>query len=400
MKHTNGDRGSGSTGIAALDDALEGLYWGDSVVWELEESASADSFYEAAARAASGFHYAAYVTVTEEPAWLEGAGATLDVIDARPGSPLASPEALLHTFSSRCSKFDRDLLLFEGLDPLADAWGAEAAAEFFASTCSLLLELGAIAYWTYRGARHPALRHAVRHAPQCAIALSDERLRIKKAEGRGPGIEGRIYRHEPGPDGVTLTPAPTLARLGEALRAVRADLGLTQSDVARLAGVTASAVSQAERGHRGLSLETLLELTDKLGLGIDDFLRGKVRAGYRLARRHDPRERGSGHPLTLLDDEHSGYRIHAIYLPPHGTATNEGTQDGVELVTVASGLVQVLLPSASPVLRQGEALLVEDGGVYAWRNLCDREAMLFWITRAERPPSGEAASERALATTS
>jgi transcriptional regulator with XRE-family HTH domain len=180
---------------------------------------------------------------------------------------------------------------------LAEAWGADAAAEFFASTCSLLLELGAIAYWTYRGVKSPALRHAVRHVPQCAIALGDDSLRIKKAEGRGPGIEGRVYRYEAGPGGLTLTAAPTLARVGEALRALRADLGLTQNDVAQLAGVTASAVSQAERGHRGLSLETLLELTDSLGLSIDDFLRGKARAGYRLARRHDPRDRGSGHPL-------------------------------------------------------------------------------------------------------
>jgi len=393
MKHLNGGRGSASTGVAVLDDVLEGLYWGDSVLWELQESATAEPFYQAAARAATGFHYAAYVTVTREPASLDGTYGTLDVIDARPGSSHGSPNALLSTLSVRCSTFDRDLLLFDGLDALAEAWGADAAAEFFASTCSLLLELGAVAYWTYRGVKSPALRHAVRHVPQCAIALSDDSLRITKAEGRGPGIEGRVYRYEAGPDGLALTAAPTLARVGEALRALRADLGLTQNDVARLAGVTASAVSQAERGHRGLSLETLLGLTDSLGLSIDDFLRGKVRAGYRLARRHDPRDRGSGHPLTLLDDEQSGYRIHAIYLPPHGTATTERTPDGVEMVTVASGLVQVLLPSASPVLRQGEALLVDDASVYAWRNLCDREAMVFWITRAEGSTADEEAPE-------
>jgi hypothetical protein len=63
------------------------------------------------------------------------------------------------------------------------------------------------------------------------------------------------------------------------------------------------------------------------------------------------------------------------------------------MVTVASGLVQVLLPSASPVLRQGEALLVDDASVYAWRNLCDREAMVFWITRAESSTADEEASE-------
>jgi len=173
MKHLNGGRGSASTGVAVLDDVLEGLYWGDSVLWELQESATAEPFYQAAARAATGFHYAAYVTVTREPASLDGTYGTLDVIDARPGSSHGSPDALLSTLSVRCSTFDRDLLLFDGLDALAEAWGADAAAEFFASTCSLLLELGAIAYWTYRGVKSPALRHAVRHVPQCAIALEE-----------------------------------------------------------------------------------------------------------------------------------------------------------------------------------------------------------------------------------
>ena len=53
--------------------------------------------------------------------------------------------------------------------------------------------------------------------------------------------------------------------------------------------------------------------------------------------------------------------------------------DDVEVVTVATGLVQVLLASGGPVLRQGEALIAERSGVSGWRNLSDREAIVFWV---------------------
>ena len=69
---------------------------------------------------------------------------------------------------------------------------------------------------------------------------------------------------------MTLTPAPTLARLGEALRAVRADLGLTQNDVARLAGVTASAT-----GHDTLAAtDDFFSYRRNTLKGVRDYGRG------------------------------------------------------------------------------------------------------------------------------
>ena len=118
-------------------------------------------------------------------------------------------------------------------------------------------------------------------------ALSDGRLRIAKAEARGPGVEGSVFR-----DGVedgrpALEAAPAAARLGTALRAVRMQRNLSQSELARLLGISPSAVSQAERGRRGLSLETLLDACTKLDLTLDELLRGDVNP--RLPARPPPR---------------------------------------------------------------------------------------------------------------
>jgi transcriptional regulator with XRE-family HTH domain len=178
-----------------------------------------------------------------------------------------------------------------------------------------------------------------------------------------------------------LEAAPAAARLGTALRAVRTQRHLSQSDLARLLGISPSAVSQAERGRRGLSLDTLLDACSKLDLTLDELLRGDVNPGYRLARRHDPRRRADGRPLPLVDDRQAGLRAYLVTLAPGGQATPHLTHKGVELVAVVGGLVQVLLDAGRPVLRRGETLLAERTAVLGWRNLGESEATLFWILR-------------------
>jgi transcriptional regulator with XRE-family HTH domain len=160
---------------------------------------------------------------------------------------------------------------------------------------------------------------------------------------------------------------------------------ISQTELARLAGVSPSAVSQAERGQRGLSLETLLDLTTRLNITLDELLRGEVAPGYRLARRHDPHRSADGKPLPLLDDPEAGLRAYVMRLAPRSTCELGFVHKGAELVCVASGLIQVIMPVGRPVLRQGEALLAERSGITSCRNLSDREAMIFWVLRDDGP---------------
>jgi transcriptional regulator with XRE-family HTH domain len=213
------------------------------------------------------------------------------------------------------------------------------------------------------------------------LAVGEDRLRVAKAEGRPATAEGNVLRYRVVEGVPELSAASAASRLGAALRAVRINRGLSQSEIARLAGVSPSAISQAERGQRGLSLETLLHLTGKLNITIDELLRGQVAPGYRLARRHDPHRRGEGRVLALFDDPGAGLRSYLVRLGPRASVSAPSAHKGVELVAVASGLVQVVLTSGRPVLRSGETLLAEQSGVQAWRNLGDTEAMAFWVLR-------------------
>lgn len=374
-----------ATGVGELDAALGGLFWGDNVVFAVTDGATAAPFYRAIAASDVAYDRRLLVRLHERSAAYPG----FDIIDARPDGRLAQPAPLLHAVVERCRGTERNLLLFDGLDVMAERWGAEVAARFFATCCPQLLELGAIAYWSMSASDgNLALRRTVEEVTQCVFLLDQGRLRVAKAEGRPHGIQGSVFRVTETDDGLpALTAAPMVARIGNALRAARLQRNLSQSDLARIAGVSASAISQAERGQRGLSLETVLRLATGLNVTLDEMLRGEVATGYRLGRRrHPPRRRTEdrSEPLALLDDRQAGLRVFLVRIPRRGSAEPHITHKGVELVTVASGLVQVLLETGRPVLTTGEALLLDETPITGWRNLGVGEATLFWILRDPR----------------
>lgn len=373
-----------TTGLAELDAAMGGLFWGDNVVWEAEDAESLEPFFAAVAGSRERYDFAAWVTLTRSPEELQARYPGFEIIDARPASDLAQPGALIQAVRHACSSRLHDLVLFDGLEAMSERWGAKVAQRFFTLSCPLLLELGAIAYWSLAPTAHPqAMLREIEGVTQCVLVLQDGRLRVKKAEGRVPGIEGSVYRYRVEDGSPALAAAPAAARLGTALKAVRTARGLSQSALARLAGVSPSAISQAERGQRGLSLDTLLDLSAKLSMTLDELLRGDAVPGYRLVRRDDPWTGSAGGPHPLLDDPRAGLRAYVLRLGPGESATASIVHKGVELVTVATGLVQVRLTGGQPVLRGGEALLAGSSRIESWRNLSDREALVFWILRDE-----------------
>jgi transcriptional regulator with XRE-family HTH domain len=379
------DPETASTGVAGLDAALGGVFWGDNVVWELEDGGTLDPFVTALLGAREQFNGVVLVALHGDPAPLQAAYPDIEVLDARERSAIENAGELLSAVRERAQRAPRGLFVFDSLDALSDRWGQDMAQRFFTRACPLLLGLWAVSYWSLTPARHtPQLRQAVTAMTQCVLVLGRDRLRVAKAEGRPPGAQGGVFAVRSRGRRTELAPAPTPARLGAALRAVRIQRHLTQCDLGRLAGVSPSAISQAERGRRGLALHTLLDLTSRLGMTIDELLRGEIALDYRLTRR-TPGDDASARLFPLLDDPRVGLRAHLSCMAPGHCVQASAEHEGVELVAVAAGLVQVLLPSGCPVLRQGETLLVEHSDVTGWRNVGDHDALLFWVLRDGAP---------------
>ena len=87
---------STGTGVAELDRALDGLYWGDNVVWVWEGSDPPQQmFYDAIAQRRDDFGATGYVAASSDPAEIISRWPWLDILDARKGTPITSPRHLL-----------------------------------------------------------------------------------------------------------------------------------------------------------------------------------------------------------------------------------------------------------------------------------------------------------------
>ncbi|MBV8999608.1 MAG: helix-turn-helix transcriptional regulator [Solirubrobacterales bacterium] len=103
---------------------------------------------------------------------------------------------------------------------------------------------------------------------------------------------------------------------------------MSQHDLAELAGVTASAISQAQRAERGLSLSTLAQLSLALGITIDDLLHGEGPDAYRTGRRPDDMQHREGHTATLLGGADPDLLVELVHLGPRQAAKPVQPPDG------------------------------------------------------------------------
>jgi len=362
-----------STGLEALDEVLGGLYWGDNVVWQLDR-VSVEPFY----RAIASSEVFDTKTVVSVGAAVNTYGVPgLGIIDA------GGPADLLREIHRLCHPRRHRLLLFESLDSMVRAWGPAGTREFFARCCPMLLEVGAIAYWTMSARETPStVQDAVQAVTQCVLRVDERSIRVIKAEGRDDIVRGSVMHWHEEAGRPVLAPPELVDRVAASLRAVRRVRKLSQHDLGALAGITASAISQAERAERGLSLATLVRLSAALDVSIDDLVRGEDRGVYRIGRRTDDPQRGLDHSLTLLGGADADLRIDLVHLDARESRSLNEARAGTGIVAVASGLVQVKVADQTPAVRHGEVLVADSGQFDGLRNLGQSEAVLFWIVLA------------------
>lgn len=373
------------SGVADLDALLGGLILGDNVVWVLDDVEVVGRMENALVAAVKGSGQRCfYATAAGDQGRLgERLGAGVTVLDARPRGPYGDAAALETAIIEGARSSPPGYVIVDGLVQFVRRWGQAKALAFFSRVCPRLFDLGAVAYWRApRAELGRSFIEQVTNVTQCVLEIGAGHLRVVKAEGRPASVQGRLLRLDVVDGEVRLEDERALGRLGRGLERVRRERNLNQSDLARLAGVTPSAVSQAESGRRGLSLDTLLLLSERLGMGLDELLAAAPTGGYVLAR----------HPRTpaaptvgLLDDPKAGLRAYLVRLGPGETGSPDIVHKGAELVLVASGLVQLTVGSDTPVMRAGDALLATTSALSGWRNLLNVPALLFWVLRDDLP---------------
>jgi transcriptional regulator with XRE-family HTH domain len=188
-----------------------------------------------------------------------------------------------------------------------------------------------------------------------------------------------------GPD----TGAP--ATPGEALRNGRKLAGLSLRALGSQVGLSASFLSQVERGAAEPSVNTLLRLAEALDIPVGELLgtgTTSPRVGERVVRREERRRvavPGAGAELQLLtDDAAQGLEAAIVTVPPGaGPGAAQTAEPGERLLHVVEGELRVSIGAEEIVLGPGDSFTVPAGKRYALANGAPHE--LRYVTALARP---------------
>jgi transcriptional regulator with XRE-family HTH domain len=172
-------------------------------------------------------------------------------------------------------------------------------------------------------------------------------------------------------------------QVGPRLRAARRERGLTISEVAEQAGLTAGFISQLERDLTSASLSSLYRICAVLGIRVGNLI-DEVPSGKLIRREQQTRRSlamGDAEHLLLSSREERRFHVTESHIPPGGSAGDElyTLPADVELVYVLRGSLELRVGDEMHVLEEGDTLTYSPRDPHTWRNPSDSdEAVVLW----------------------
>ncbi len=424
-----------SSGVPALDRAIGGLRVGDNVVWHMESGSFMEVFSSHFLKTSrKEGHPVVLVTVNASPktilkrlgavanhpdvtlvdgfTWGKGEGASLftGYYDSVYTKFRCRMEKVTHPkqmeeFIQVINRVEEQMpggtrYLFDSLTGMGQIWdGEERVLTFFTRQCPRLFELETVAYWILEKSAHSAnFRAQINHITQVAIDLavreSTPILTLLKADGREDSnslhprpFQVRRSRVEFAEEGREESHLP----IGPRIQGFRLRKGMSQVELARLIGVSASTISQVEGEQILLSLPTLVRVARALDVSLDNLVSSdgketstpvfpkEQRARIRLNPYRD--EEVVAYSLTPLS--HFGnLRIYEIHLQP--AALLQGhffLHKGEELGYLLGGELRVQIAGQECRMLPGDVIHLIQEIPERWVNPHDAEALLLWVLR-------------------
>lgn len=391
-----------------LDELTGGLRTGDNVVLQADEEADADPVLAAALRPATESDPLVYLSFRLPPgdvhrrfaaAWEHERFLLIDCSQGTDADPPpadvrvqrledATPAAVRATLQDVTHELGAGTTyVFDGLTGMQQRWTPDEALSLFLWACPKLYEERTIAYWTLqRSAHDPAFLSALAQVTQVVVDLgrigNHRWMELRKALGRPEElVDARIEYIDNGDvvHGVERTPAGR-QRVGRLIKQQRTAVGLSQAELARRVGVSASALSQTERGRHGVSGDVLLRVWEALGLPLGDVEAGR-------SHRVFPRSGREVHDLQpgVMDEmilETANLAAHLLECEPGASGTRPlFTTKRREFAFVLDGLLQLSIGQSEETLQQGDAIVINEP-LRAWRNPADVPARALWMLLA------------------
>lgn len=422
-----------SSGISQLDRYLNGLYIGDNVVWHDDSGSLASVFCLNFIQSSQLLNRPViYVSFDRSPKNLLeklgplgenrnltildcftcGKGASSDIflkfyeekdiqlpcriiLVQEPRSPKKVMDSL---YSIHAAMTGDVRLVFESITGMAELWGGEEPIlNFYSHSCPRLYELNTVAYWVMEKRAHsPRLRAQISQIAQVVMDLSIRRgttsLTILKAEKRDIDTLHKPHIYWYKDLNVAFDEEKRTSGsidLGLRLKELRTKRGLSQTELARLVGVTPSTISQIESNLIYPSLPALLKMAEILSVEISAFFqdKGEVRGkiifpsseAVEIGLPDLPENNITAKLLTSVDFE-SKAQPFLIEMPPGQVLSSHFfIHKGEEMGYVLCGKVQVKLQKAAYTLRTGDIVYLASDMPSLWKNLGSGTARLLWI---------------------
>ena len=288
--------------------------------------------------------------------------------------------------------------IFESLTGMQELWGSEdRLLTFYSHSCPRLYDLNTIAYWILEKHAHsPRFRAQINQIAQVAIELTIKRgttfLTVLKAEQRS--TEEFQKPHHYWTKGLTVVfdkEGGTDRRidLGVRLKEFRLRRGLSQTELARLVGVTASTISQVESNLIYPSIPALMKMAEALAVDLTSFFADRQAGAGRLifAPRDAVEVKFANMPegavlarLLYPVDVQAKAEPYLIEITPKATLPSHFFfHKGEEVGYVLSGRLQVRVGKEMHNLKTGDVIYLTSEIPGEWRNSGPGVARLLWV---------------------
>ena len=422
-----------ASGVVRLDRLLNGLYIGDNVVWHDDAGSLAWifclNFLKASQAEAKPI---IYVSFDRSPkSLLEKLGPLAEnpkmtILDCFTCGKGASSPVFMKFYSDKkaqlpCRVINVDQpndmlqvsdilynlhaglsgdvrLVFESLTGMQELWGGEEELiNFYSHACPRLYELETIAYWIMEKKAHSSrLKARITQIAQVVIELSIKRgttsLTIHKAENRETKNVQKPFTYWTRDGAVTFDEEKRTAGgldLGRRVKTMRAKKGLSQTELAKLVGVTPSTISQVESDLIYPSLPAMIKMAEVLNVDVGSFFQESPgsKARFIFSPEDAQKVKGSALPeksvqaqrLTPIDFNGKVEPYLIEIAPGHALASHFFFYKGEEFGYLMSGRLEIAQGSEVYFLEPGNLIYLTSEAPDRWKNIGSEPARLLWL---------------------